>query len=80
MKRDLSHLDQCSRNELYKKTIKEQLENRQKVKDKGLKVVTEELKQRLVATSVKLTAYEASPEQCVQYRMFQTNQVKLFEE
>lgn len=48
------------------------------MKDKGLKVVMEELKQRAVATSAKLTRYEARTEQYLQKRMFQTNQAKLF--
>ena len=47
--------------------------------NKGLAVVTEELKQRIVATSSKLRKYEARAEQYVQRRMFQTNQGKLFE-
>ena len=55
------------------------IENRFKVKDKGLKVVTEELKQRVVAKSAKLTRHEARTEQYIQNRMFQTNQGKLFE-
>ena len=40
--------------------------------------MTEELKERIVATSSKLRKYEARAEQHVQ-RMFQTNQGKLFE-
>ena len=55
-----------------------QLGNRCNVKDKRLKVVIDELKQRVVATSYKLR-YEARTEQYVQDRIFQTNQVKLFE-
>ena len=44
-----------------------------------LKVVIDELKQRLTGTSSKLRRYEARTEQYIQGRMFQTNQAKLFE-
>ena len=66
-------------NFILKQPGRDQLGNRYKVKDKGLKVVIEELKQRVVATSSKLRRYEARTEQYVQNRMFQTNQAKLFE-
>lgn len=59
--------------------IEEQLENRYKVKDKGRKVVIEELKQSLAAISAQLTWYEARAEEYVQDRMFHKNQLKLFE-
>ena len=79
MRKDLSRLDRWSKGELHHEGTKIQLGNRYKVKDKGLTVVTEELKQRIVATSSKLRKYEARAEQHVQRRMFQTNQGKLFE-
>ena len=78
MRKDLSRLDRWSKDELHNEGTKIQLGNRYKVKDKGLTVVTEELKERIVATSSKLRKYEARAEQYVQ-RMFQTNQGKLFE-
>ena len=49
------------------------------MKDKGLTVMTEELKQRAVGTSAKLTRYEERTEHYVQNKMFQTNQAKLSE-
>ena len=50
------------------------------MKDKGLKVVIEELKHRIAATSAKLIRYdEAKTEQYVQNRMLHTNHEKLFE-
>ena len=79
MRKDLSRLDRWSKDELHNEGTKIQLGNRYKIKDKGLIVVTEELKQRMVATSSKLRKYEARAEQYVQRRMFQTNQGKLFE-
>ena len=59
--------------------MNEQLENKYKVKDKELKLVTEELKKGAVATSAKLTRYEARREEYVRNRMFQINHAKLFE-
>ena len=77
--KDLSRLDWWSKDELHNEGTKDQLRNRYKVKDKGLKVVIEELKQRVVAAPSKLRRYEARTEKYVQSRMFQTNQAKLFE-
>lgn len=57
----------------------EQLGNKYKMKDKGLRVTTKELEQTEEATSAKLARHEARPEQYVQNRMFQTYQAKLFE-
>ena len=49
------------------------------MKDKGLKVVTGELKQKIVIASAELTKYGIQTEQYVQNRMFCTNQTKFFE-
>lgn len=48
------------------------------VTDILLKVVIEELKQRVVTTSAKLKRYEAKAEQYVRNRMFLTNQANIF--
>ena len=48
------------------------------VTDILLKVVIEELKQRVVTTSAKLKRYEAKVEQYVRNRMFLTNQANIF--
>ena len=53
--------------------MKEELENRYWGKDKELKVVIEEMKQRAVAKSPKLTTYEARRKEYVQNRNFQMN-------
>ena len=50
-----------------------------KVTDKLLEAVIEELKQRVVTTSAKLRRYEARTEQYAQTGMFLTNQAKLFD-
>ena len=62
--KDLSRLDWWSKDELHNEGTKDQLRNRYKVKDKGLKVVIEELKQRVVAAPSKLRRYEARTEVC----------------
>ena len=79
LRKDLSRLDRWDKKELHNDGIKEQLEMKYKVKNKGLNVVIEELKQRIVATSAKLKRYEARTEQYIQNRMFHTNQAKLFQ-
>lgn len=48
------------------------------VTDILLKVVIEELKQRVETASAKLKRYEAKAEQYVRNRMFLTNQAKIF--
>ena len=48
LKKGISRLDRWSKDELHNEATKDQLGNRFKVKDKGLKVVIEELKQRVV--------------------------------
>ena len=79
LRKDLSRLDRWCKKELHNSGIKEELEKKYNVKSKGMNVVIEELKQRIVATSAKLTRYEARTEQYIQNRMFQTNQTKLFQ-
>lgn len=52
--------------------MKEHLENIFQVKDKGLKEVIEEVKQRVVATLAKLNRFEAWTEQHVENIMIQS--------
>ena len=54
---DLTRLDWWNKDELYNEATMDQLVNRYKVKDKGLKVLINELKQRVVATWSKLRRY-----------------------
>lgn len=72
LKKDFIELDRWSKNGFYKETLMEQLGNKYKMKDKGLRVTTKELEQTEEATSAKLARHEARPEQYVQNRMFQT--------
>ena len=77
LRKDLSVLDRWSKGELHNEATKDQLENRYNVKHKGLELVIEELKQRVMTLS-ELRRYEARIEQYTQNKMFQTNQVKFF--
>ena len=70
LRKHLSRLDRWSKDELHNEATKDQLGN--KVEDKGLKVVIEELKQWVAAISSKLRRYEARTKQYVQDRMFLT--------
>ena len=62
MRKDLSRLDRWNKKELYNERMIEGLGKKYNVKNKRLKVVIEELKQRVVATSEKLKRYENKAE------------------
>ena len=79
LRKDLSRLDKWKSNQLKSMAVKEQLETRYKVKKKGIEVVIEELKQRVVAKAAKVKRYEGRVEQYRQNRMYQSNQKRLFE-
>ena len=65
--------------ELNNTAIREELERRYSLNKKGLSVVLEELKQRVLAKSQKIRRYQDRTEQYKQNRMFQSNQKRLFE-
>ena len=79
LRKDLSRLDKWKSNQLKSMAVKEQLETRYKVKKKGIGVVIEELKQRVVAKAAKVKRYEGREEQYRQNLMYQSNQKRLFE-
>ena len=54
LRMDFTRLDWWNKDELYNEATMDQLINRYKIEDKGLKVVIKELKQSLVARSSKL--------------------------
>ena len=56
------------------------IERKHSVKQKGIKVVIEELKQRVTAKAAKLKRYEQRINQYRQNRMFQYDQKRLYEE
>ena len=82
LRKDISHLEDLSKGKLKRKkdSICERLERKYYVKNKGTKVVIEELKQRVMAKAAKVKRYENRINQYRQNRMFQSNQKRLFEE
>ena len=56
------------------------LERKFSVKRKGVEVVQEEVRQRLVAVRAKLERYDNRTEQYRQNRLFESNQKRLFNE
>ncbi|XP_063599561.1 uncharacterized protein LOC134775881 [Penaeus indicus] len=82
LRKDISHLEDLSKEKLRKKkeSISERLERKCLVKKKGTKVAIEELKQRVQAKAAKVKRYENRINQYRQNRMFQSNQKGLFEE
>ena len=71
LRKDLSRLDKLKSNQLKSMAATKQLETRYEVKKKGIGVVIEELKQRVVAKAAKVKRYEGRVEQCRQNRMYQ---------
>ena len=65
--------------ELHNVAVCEDLERRYYFKKKGVAVVLEELKQRILAKTGKIKRYQRRIEQCRQNKMFQSNQKSLLE-
>ena len=80
LRKDVSKLERKQRNELRNKRGIERIESRYNVKKKGIKVVIEELKQRIVAKAGKIKRYTNRNEQFRQNRMFLTDQGKVYKE
>ena len=68
------------RRELQNEGIISKLERKFSVKRKGVEVVQEEVRQRLVAVGAKLERYDNRTEQFRQNRLFESNQKGLFNE
>ena len=79
LRKDLSRLDKWKSSQLKSMAEKEQLEYRYKVKKKGIGIVIEKLKQRVVTKAAKMKRYEERVEHYRQNRMYQWNQKRLLE-
>lgn len=79
LRKDLSRLERLKSGELQNTTVREGLERRYYLKKKGVTVVIEELKQRILAKTAKVKRYQERVDQYRQNRMFRTNQKRLFE-
>ena len=65
---------------MKKKCELSELNERYRVKRKGTKTVTEELKQKMLAKSAKVRRYEQRIEQFIQNRIFGFKQKKVYAE
>ena len=72
-------LERLRSGELHNIAVCEGLERRYYLKKKGVVVVLEELKQRILAKTGKVERYQSRIEQYRQNRIFQSNQKRLFE-
>ena len=79
LRKDISKLTALLDSKLRSHRMKQRLEEKYKLKNKGLKVVLEELKQRVVVKADKIKRYEKRTNQYQQNRMFDNNQKRLFE-
>ena len=66
------------RRELQNESVISKLERKFSVIRKGVEVVQEEVRQKLVAVGVKLERYDSRTEQYRQNRLFESNQKRLF--
>ena len=80
MRKDISKLERKMRNESVANKGLAQIRQKYKVQEKGLKVVIEELKQRVTAKASKLRRYDQRIKQYRQNRMFQCDQKRLYRE
>ena len=79
LRRSISILDQKMRGKLRRIWKFKELEKKYRIRKKGVRVVFEELKQRLVAKKTKIKRYEQRYQQYVQNRMFRVDQKKFYQ-
>ena len=58
LRKDLGQISRMKRNELHNARTKEKLERNYHINEKSIKVVQEEVKQRLIAVGAKLERYD----------------------
>ena len=80
MRADLSRVEVLLRGKTVKEQHRRRLEQKYKLSENGLKYVSEDLKQRIIAKSKKLQRYINRNKQFVQNRMFETDQRRFYEE
>ena len=80
MRKDISKLERKMRNQSVANKGLAQIGQKYKVQEKRLKVVIEELKQRVTAKASKLRRYDQRIKQYRQNRMFQCDQKRLYQE
>ena len=75
---DLGRMNTLIQNGKIKRKYKDDLERRYKIRQKGLKTVKEEIKQRICAKVGKIKRYSSRINQYQQNRVFQNNQKWFF--
>ena len=78
MRRDLSRLESITAGKTLKASIMNKLETKYKLEAKGLHIVKEELKQRIVAKAGKIKRYSDRIEQYRQNRLFSYDQSRFY--
>ena len=78
LRKELGQLNRMRRRELQNESVISKLERKFSVIRKGVEVVQEEVRQKLVAVGVKLERYDSRTEQYRQNRLFESNQKRLF--
>ena len=79
LRKDLSRVDRIKQGKLKNQQQATRLEKKYNISKKGIMVVAEELKQRIIAVSAKIKRYNERHNQFVQNRLFQSNQKRLYE-
>ena len=79
LRQEISRLEALQSKTLKSEATKKRLWNKYKIKQKGLRTVVEELKQRVIAKSAKIKRYEGRINQYQQNRMYSNNQKMFFE-
>ena len=79
LRKDLSRVDRIEQGKLKNHQQATRLEKKYNISKKGIMVVKEELKQRIIAVSAKIKRYNERHNQFVQNRLFQSNQKRLYE-
>ena len=77
---DLGRVNALIQQKVVKRKHKDTLQTRYKIQQKGLGVVKEEIKQRIVAKSSKIKRYTSRITQYQQNRLFQNNQNRFYQE
>ena len=80
IQKDLAILERKRRRELRREGNYKVLERKYNLKTKGLTVVTEELKQRVIAKKAKVRRYEQRKKKYRQNRLFSVDQKRFYQE
>ena len=80
VRKHINILERHQRGEIKRKEKYEELERKYNIKKKGIRTVTEELKQRLHAKTAKLKRYEERVNQYKINRIFVQNQERVYQQ